>query len=243
MVLIAPMDSVGSGGHGMMRAGMMAMVLVLGGAFVFAGCSPAGKVQRTLSLNNLHIRAAIAEDEGDWDEAYALWSEYVDRRPQSALAEYRLGMVEMRLGMYRDAVGHLRVAHDLKPGNVEYIEALAGALVASGDTDGLMTLLRQTVDEGEAGSGYLRMGRYAQEAGLLDEAREALSLAVVNARGESAQPYIAMADFGRATGDRELEIRNLRYALWFDRTDPVIGDRLESLGVIPGPSLALEPEF
>lgn len=227
----------------MMRAGMLAMVLVLGGVFVLGGCSPSNKVRRTLSLNNLHIRAAIAEDERDWDEAYALWSEYVDRRPQSALAEYRLGMVEMRLGRYRDAVGHLRVAHDLKPGDVEYIEALAGALIASGDTEGLMTLLRQTVDEGEPGSGYLRMGLYAQEAGLLDEAREALSLAIVHGRGLSAEPYIAMADFGRATGNRELEIRNLRYALWFDRTDPEISSRLESLGVIPGPSLVLEPEF
>ena len=227
----------------MMRAGMLAMVLVLGGVFVLGGCSPSNKVRRTLSLNNLHIRAAIAEDEGDWDEAYALWSEYVDRRPQSALAENRLGMVEMRLGRYRDAAGHLRVAHDLKPGDVEYIEALAGALIASGDTEGLMTLLRQTVDEGEPGSGYLRMGLYAQEAGLLDEAREALSLAIVQGRGLSAEPYIAMADFGRATGNRELEIRNLRYALWFDRTDPEISSRLESLGVIPGPSLVLEPEF
>lgn len=231
----------------MMRAGVLAivlvLVLVLGGVFVLGGCGPSNNVRRTLSLNNLHIRAAVAEDEGDWDEAYALWSEYVDRRPQSALAEYRLGMVEMRLGRYRDAVGHLRVAHDLKPGDVEYIEALAEALIASGDTEGLMTLLRQTVDEGEPGSGYLRMGRYAQEAGLLDEAREALSLAIVQGRGLSAEPYIAMADFGRATGNRALELRNLRYALWFDRTNPEISSRLESLGVIPGPSLVLEPEF
>ena len=206
-------------------------------------CSTAGKVKRTMALNDLHIRAAIAEDEGDWDQAYELWSEYVERRPQSALAEYRLDMVEMRLGLETQAVGHLRVAHDLKPGEIEYLEGLAGALVATGQTESLMTLLRQTANEGPDGSGYLRMARFAQQAGMMDEAREAYELAIVNARGTSAKPYLAMADFARAIDNRDLEIRNLRYALWFDRADPSIKSRLEALGMIPGPSLALTPEF
>ncbi|MFG0245546.1 MAG: tetratricopeptide repeat protein [Phycisphaerales bacterium JB052] len=227
----------------MKRMGTAILVLAMGVGFGLGGCSTAGKVKRTLALNDLHIRAAVAEDEGDWDEAYALWSEYVDRRPQSALAEYRLGQVEMQLGLYRDAVGHLRVAHDLQPGNVEYIEALAGALVASGDQDALMDLMRRTAEEGPDGSGYLRMGRYAQQAGLLDEANEAFQLAIVQARGTSPEPYIAMADFARAIDNTDLEVRNLRYALWFDRTNQAINTRLQGLGMIPGPSLALTPEF
>jgi hypothetical protein len=80
------------------------------------GCTSVDNVKRTLSLNDLHIQAAVAEDEGNDARAYALWSEYVDVRPQSALAEYRLGMVETRLGKYDQAAGHLRIAHDLKPG-------------------------------------------------------------------------------------------------------------------------------
>jgi tetratricopeptide (TPR) repeat protein len=228
---------------GMNRFGMVVLALVLAMLMGFGGCNSAGKVKRTLALSDLHIRAAVAEDEGNWNEAYDLWSEYVERRPQSDLAEYRLGMVEMRLGLYTQAASHLRVAHDLKPGNIEYLEALAEALVATGDTQALMTLLRQTSEEGPDGSGYLRMGRFAQRAGMLDEAREAYQLAIVNARGTSAEPYVAMADFARATGNVDDEIRNLRYALWFDRTDASISTRLSGLGMIPGPSLALQPEF
>lgn len=208
-----------------------------------AGCSPVNKVRRTLALNDLHIQAAIAEDNGDDQRAYELWSEYVDRRPHSDLAEFRLGRVEMRLGRYTDAVSHLRIAHDLKPGNIEYIETLAEAMVLAGQTESLMGLLRATVNEGENGSGYLRLARYAREAGLMDEAHEALRLAIVQGRGESPEPYLAMADFARATGDTEAEIENLRYVLWFDGENEAVRTRFESLGIIPGPSLAQEPTY
>lgn len=227
----------------MNRIAAIALVLTMIVPMGLIGCTPAKKVKRTLDLSDLHIRAAVAEDEGDWERAYELWSEYVDVRPQSDLAEYRLGLVEMRLGLYDQAVSHLRIAHDLKPGNIEYLEALADAYVAAGDQDSLMTLLRQTSNEGPEGSGHLRTAKYARELGLMDEAREAHALAIVHARGESAEPYIAMADFAQAIGDEELETRNLRQALWFDKTDPEINARLQALGMIPGPSLAIRPEF
>lgn len=227
----------------MNRIGMIVLVLLMSVSTGMVGCTPAKKVQRTLALNDLHINAAVAEERGDWDRAYELWGEYVEQRPQSALAEYRLGQVEMQLGLYNQAVTHLRVAHDLEPGNLEYLEALADALVVTGQDQQLLTLLRQTAEEGPNGSGYLRTARYAQEAGMMDEAREALSLAIVNARGESAEPYLAMAAFSRTIGDSDEEVRNLRQALWFDRSDEMINTRLSELGMIPGPSLALQPEF
>lgn len=227
----------------MNRIGAIVVVLMMSALVGISGCTPAKKVKNTLALNDLHINAAVAEDRGDWEKAYELWSEYVDRRPQSALAEYRLGQVEMRLGLYNQAVTHLRVAHDLEPGNIEYLEALADALVVTDQSEQLMTLLRQTAEEGPDGSGYLRTAQYAQEAGLMDEARDALSLAIVSARGESAEPYLAMAAFAKSIGDADNEVHNLRQALWFDRTNTAVNARLSELGMIPGPSLALEPEF
>ncbi|MHA7812843.1 MAG: tetratricopeptide repeat protein [Phycisphaerales bacterium] len=240
---MAPITTRGMEVNSMKRYGAMVLMLTMSAAMGLSGCNTANKVKKTLALNDLHIRAAVAEDEGDWDQAYELWSEYVDRRPQSALAEYRLGLVEMRLGLYEQAAGHLRVAYDLQPGNIEYLEALSEAYVALGEQELLLTLLRQTANEGPDGSGYLRMGRYAQRAGLLDEAKEALDLAIVNGRGQSAEPYMAMADFANEIGDTDLEVRNLRYALWYDRDSVVINERLRGMGMIPGPSLALKPEF
>jgi tetratricopeptide (TPR) repeat protein len=207
----------------------------------FAGCSSVTKVKDTLALNDLHIQAAIAEDKGDDARALELWSEYVDRRPQSALAEYRLGRVETRLGMTQQAIGHLRIAHDLKPGNIEYIEALSEALIQANRADALMKLLEESINEGEPGSGQLRLARYAQRVGLMDEAREALLLAIAEQGKLTPAPYLAMADFMNTIGDQDGEVRYLRQALWFDASDPTILGRLESMGMIPGPSLAIEP--
>jgi len=207
------------------------------------GCTATKTVRDTLTLNDLQIRAGVAEDKGNWQQAHDLWSDYVERRPQSAMAEYRLGMAKIQLGMYRDAVTHLRIAHDLRPANVQYIEGLAQALLLAGEQERLLDLLRSTVDEGDGIQGYLRMARYARQAGLLDEAHEALELAIVNAGGQSPEPYLAMADFARQTGNTDLEIQNLRYALWFDRTNEAIQNRLAELGLIPGPSLAQPPVY
>ncbi len=210
-------------------------------AAIPSGCSSVDKVKRTLTLNDIHIQAAVAENKGDDARAAELWTEYVNIRPQSVLAQYRLGMVEMRLGNVEQAIGHLRIAHDLKPGNIEYIEALAEALARAQHTDALMKLLHETVDEGEPGSGQLRLARYAQRVGFMDEAREALLLAIAKDAGQSPTPYLAMADFANAIGDKDTEIKYLRHVLWFDHSDPAILARLESLGLIPGPSLATAP--
>jgi len=222
------------------------MILTIGtffaGTFIaLNGCTPVNKVKRTLALNDLHIQAAVAEDRGDDLGAYELWSEYVNRRPNSQLAEYRLGAVELRLGKNDAAVGHLRVAHDLEPGNMVFLEALSQAMEASGRHESLMRLLRDTVGEGEAGSGYLRLAQYAQEIGQMDEAKEAIESAISQDQGSSAKPYLAMADFAASIGDSGLEIDSLRHVLWFDSADETILHRLESHGLIAGPSLALAP--
>lgn len=210
-------------------------------ASIAPGCTPVNKVKRTLALNDLHIQASVAEGKGDDATAYELWSEYVDRRPHSPLAEYRLGSVETRLGKYAQAAGHLRIAHDLKPGNIEYLEALANTLLLAGRTEALMKLLHNTLNEGGGSSGYLRLARYAQQIGQMDEAREALLLAIAHDQSQSATPYLAMAEFAHALGDQSMEIKYLRYVLWFDPSDPSILDRLKSFGLIAGPSLAVNP--
>lgn len=205
------------------------------------GCTPVSKIRRTLALSDIHIQAGVAESRGEDETALELWTEYVNRRPQSVLGEYRLGMVETRLGLYHQAAGHLRIAYDLTPGNLKHLDALSNALLLGNRTESLMKLLRETIDEGKPGTGYLRLAHFAQQAGQMDEAREALILAVSQDQGKSIQPYIAMADFAESIGDTITEIEHLRMALWFDASDPDILARLESKGMISGPSLVIDP--
>jgi tetratricopeptide (TPR) repeat protein len=205
------------------------------------GCSTSKKVRSTLATNQVLVQAGAAEDDGDYEKAYQLWTDFVERRPHEAFGEYRLGRIENRLGKHSDAVRHLSIAHDLKPGNIEYIEELAVAYSASGQQDELLSMLNATVDEGEDGSGYLRLAHHAAKVGMMDEAHEALIAAVTIHGAVSAKPHLALADFARDIGDAEVEITALRHALWFDPSDSTILDRIRELGLIPGPSIALDP--
>ena len=225
------------------RSKLTTMILALGvvAPLFVVSCGPTQKVKRTLALNDLSLRARTAAKNGDDERALELWQEYVDRRPHSDSAEFQLGMTEARLGMYTEAIGHLTTAHDLRPGRIEYIEGLADTYAQAGRPDDMMKLLRETADEGERGSGHLRLARYAQRVGLLDEAKQGIRSAMILAGDESAEPYMAMADFARQIGDAGLEERALRQALWFDRSSDDLDQRFLALGITPGPSLAMVP--
>jgi len=206
-----------------------------------AACSATEKVQRTLRLSELSGQARAAADDGDDRRALALWREYVERRPHSHSAEYQLGLVETRLGLYDDAITHLSVAHDLRPANDDYIRALAEAYLLAGQTDEMMTLLSRTEQETPSVRTALRTAEFTRRAGFMDDARDAIRRAVALGGGESPEPHLAMADFASVIGNEDLEIEALRRALWFDPDSRALDARFVILGVTPGPSLARNP--
>ncbi len=210
-------------------------------SLVLGACGPTQKVKRTFALNDLSMRAKRAETAGNMDQALSLWREYVDRRPHAHFAQYELGRLESEMGNYTEAIGHLTTAHDLRPANIQYIETLGDTFIKDGKVDSMMQLMRETVNEGEEGSGYLRLAQYARRVGLLDDSKLAIQSAMIYAGTESPEPYIAMADLAKQIGDRDLEITALRQALWFDPASDELHQRFLGLGLIPGPSLALEP--
>lgn len=224
-----------------MRKRTIGILTTLCAATLLISCGPTQKVQRTLALNELSLQARTAASNGDDQRSLELWQEYVDRRPHSDFAEFQLGMTETRLGMYGQAIGHLTTAHDLRPGNIEYIEGLAEAYILGGRAEDMMTLMHETVREGEPGSGQLRLAGYAQRAGMYDEARQAIGSAMILIGEDSVEPYMAMADFARQVGNSELEEKSLRQALWFDRGSDKLDGRFLALGITPGPSLVIHP--
>jgi len=210
-------------------------------AILLSSCGPTQKVKRTFALNDLSLKARAAARDGDDQRSLALWQEYVERRPHAHYAQYELGITESRMGMYTAAIGHLTTAHDLRPGNIQYIESLGDTFISAGRAESMMSLMRGTAAEGGNVAGQLRLARYAQSVGMLDEAKRAINLAMMYSNGESVEPYMAMADFARHAGDSALEEQSLRNALWFDPGSDNLDSRFLALGITPGPSLATNP--
>ena len=210
-------------------------------ALLLSACGPTQKVKRTFDLNSLSLKARAAARDGDDQRSLELWQEYVERRPHAHYAEYELGMTESRMGLYTAAIGHLTTAYDLRPGNIQYIESLADTYILAGRAEDMMSLMRATTREGGEVAGQLRLGQYAQRVGMLDESKQAIATAIVFSNGESADPYMAMADFARLAGDSVLEEKSLRQALWFDPGSDNLHQRFLALGITPGPSLAINP--
>ncbi|MFK7758658.1 MAG: tetratricopeptide repeat protein [Phycisphaerales bacterium] len=214
----------------------------LGALLLLSSCGPTQKVRRTFALSELSSQARWAAIQGDDQKALELWTEYVDRRPQSHSAQFGLGSVQARMGMLPQALGHLTTAHDLRPGNIEYIEKLADALIEAGKIDEMMNLLQATSSEGGIVEGNLRLARYAKQVGMLDEAKLAIRNATVSS-DSGIESYIAMADFAQQINDTKLEEWALRRALWFDRSSNELDQRFLALGITPGPSLAINPRL
>ena len=221
-----------------MPIAILAAFLVL----IAPGCQTVERAQSTLRLTELSGQARQAQIDGDFERARDLWLQYVQRRPHSHSAEYNLGLVETELGLYDDAVSHLSIAHDLRPGNDDYIAALAQAYLRVGETDRMMTLLRRAEHERNDLDDILRTAEFARRAGLMDDAQEALRRAVALGGMDSPRPHLAVADFAHAIGNRDLEIAALRRALWFGPDSRAYHARLTALGVTPGPSLAMHPQ-
>lgn len=205
------------------------------------GCQPVNKVRNTLALGEIQNEAGFAEQNGDEARAMELWREYVERRPQQAFAQYRLGRLLVRAGRADEAIDHLWVAHDLMPGNIEYLELLAEAMHQAGEREDMFQLLNDTIEEGGLAEGHLRLAKFSMRAGMVDEAEESLRIAAALDGADSDRAYRALADLARQTGDTEAEIDAWRHVLWFNPRDEQANERLNELGVIPGPSLAIEP--
>lgn len=217
---------------------VLAALLTLG---ALGACTATERVGTTIRLSELSGQARAASKKGDDERALELWRRYIERRPHSHSAEYELGRVETRLGLYSDAIKHLTIAHDLRPANNDYIRALAEAHRLAGEPEKMMTLLSRTEQETPSMQSALRTTEFARRAGLMDDARDALRRAIAIGGAQSPEPHLALASFAQTIGDEDLEIEALRRALWFDPDSRAHDARLMMLGVTPGPSLALNP--
>jgi tetratricopeptide (TPR) repeat protein len=193
----------------------------------------------------LHIvrdEGTAAFADGDLELARADFAEYVQRKPYDGRGRYDLGRTLLALGEPAEASEHLWVAYDVNPDDEAAADALADALLQSGDTAELSRYLRDMVRNRGRVSDYLRLGYFAAKSGDPDEAHRALLTAARIDHGKSIEPQLALAEFYASIGDRENAVRRLRMALYLDPLDERVLTKLRAAGEVPGPSIGLIPE-
>ncbi len=230
------------------RAGMGAVALVIAGTTLsvalsgaMVGCKARQIVVESADLTKLRSAGNEAYAGGEFERAATAYEAYVERRPHSAWARHWLGRTYLQLDEPRQAREQLEVAHDLEPENMEYAESLADALVALGEPEDLFAMLDRLAMMDRTSAGQLRVARYSERMGFMDEALIAYRKAVAIDGSTSPEAHRALADFYRRIGERSGEVSQLRKVLWFDTQDPAAVERLEELGEIVGPSFAVHP--
>jgi len=226
-----------SGVSGLLRAGLAAGVVgVMSSAVLVAGgCG------NERPLNVVKMSGDRAMERGNHEDALGHYSEWVKRDPSNSRARLSYARALRAVGRQAHAREQLWVAYSLDLNNREIFDELTSTLMASGDHDQLIELLRQrTIDRG-AFEDYERLSSYLLRLGDPDEAERALLVGARVDGGRSVGPQLALADFYSTIGDRGNELLRLRMAHYLDPQNEVIARRIRNLGEIPGPTFTLVP--
>ncbi|MBX3363527.1 MAG: hypothetical protein KF866_02070 [Phycisphaeraceae bacterium] len=218
---------------------MIRLVVAAGLLGLVAGCNIRKWETRPLGDVNAAGRQAYAR--GDYASSEQEYRLYINRRPHSAIGHHGLGRALMAQGQYQAAASEFQVAWDIEPLNMEHLDALCEALLASEDFDRLFGVLRRRANGSSDPQDYIRLARFAERAGTTEEAHSALLTWARIDRGMTIEPQLALAEFYRRHGDREREMMRLRAALFINVRHPETNARLRELGEIPGETLAVVP--
>lgn len=205
------------------------------------GCKVQRVASQSLTLTRLHAQGDEAAAAGRWDEAAALYEQYIDIRPHETEVLVAQGRALLELGRSSEAREHLAVAWGLEPQDPEIVRLYGRALRESTGAPAAIGFARRagegvvSPEIAEAAADVLR------EAGAPDDAEAVLLSAARRHGSTSAAPHRALAAFYRALGDESRELERWRVVLWFDNEDGEARARLQQLGQVPGPTLALPP--
>jgi tetratricopeptide (TPR) repeat protein len=83
-----------------------------------------------------------------WDEAVAIYQQYLRQDPAHAFAWHRLGTIQIQQGRYPDAIGNLERAIDIGGGIPADFYNLACAYAMSGSTDKALDNVERAIQAG-----------------------------------------------------------------------------------------------
>lgn len=222
-----------------------AKMLLAAGAWagvVMVGLGGLGGCQTQRPLFAIMKEGKFALDHQNYQQARDDFAEYVDRRPDAVDARYLYGRALIETNQPREAIEQLNIAVDVAPLNDDYLDAQAEAMYRANEREALTVLLARAASERGRVSDYLRLGRYAQRLGSLDEAQQAFLTAAKLDLGRTASVQRNLADFYGSVGDKEKQVRRLRMAYYLTPQDDELVKEIRRVGEIPGPSFAMQPE-
>lgn len=168
------------------------------------------------------------------------------REPEDYLSQYYLGMVHLRKNENLKAQLALERALTLRPETSEMytgriLDMLAEAMFRQGRYDSLHTFLERSASYYHGTGDYLRQAKYLVKTGDIDSAKVAFRKAAFFAAKDDPTPYIAIADFYAGLNDVPNAVAALRYAYYVSPTNPEVAAGLRKYGIVPGPTVAVEP--
>lgn len=217
-------------------ATLLVLSLALTAMPMLAGCQSSRPTERVIA------RGEVLEEEGNLDAAIAEYRGVIDERPGSRAGRFALGRALVKVGEPLEAREHLEFAHALKPTDDAVTEWLLRSMVESGDSEAAIMLSRSRVDDDPSNvERWLQHGDVLQGSGDDDLAEQTYLTASRASGGESIDAHLALASFYERLGDRPQAVQRLRMAYWLDRDSAEVRERLEALGEVVGPTLALRP--
>jgi tetratricopeptide (TPR) repeat protein len=227
----------------MRRASHMSMVVGLLASVTLGGlvAGSLGGCTSRRPLPTVRKDADLAFQVKKWEKAEADYQEYLDRRPFDNEVRFLLGQSQLEQGKTREANSNFGIALDVDPLNDGILDTSAEGLYQSGNREALTAFLQRAASERGRVADYMRMGKYMQLIGHVDEAQQAYLTAAKIDQGRTASIHNSLADFYLSIGDRKRAVERLRMAYFITPQDKALATKIRELGEIPGPTFALMP--
>lgn len=177
----------------------------------------------------------------DYDKAIAEFREVINRQPYNWRTRIDLARAYVGNGRADAAREQMEVVYTIKPNELGVIDLLAESMIESRDVDSMAGELRRVAEERQRVDDWLRLGRFMQKAGDVDEAEQALLTAARIDQGRSMRVQMALAEYYVQIGDSASALDRYRMALYLEPANRTVKDAIRSFGEIPGPTYALLP--
>lgn len=194
----------------------------------------------------LRHRGNAAYLSGNYERSLEFYGQAVRQRPTDVEAQYGLGRAHLALDQPRDALLALEeawaLAGDDPNRTPDILDGLAEALYQLDRHERLHAFLDRTASQYGGTRDYIRQGDYLVRMGDMDAAEAAYRRAARFAADGNAEPFLALAEFYENVNDVSKAVQALRWGYYVDPNDAEVAQRLRDHGLVPGPTVAEEPD-